>query len=159
MIYIQSNENIWFWPRPHETLCCNRQRKVTRSFSENIWLGYTLTQVRETRGLDWVRIWSAVDNAASSCTAGNTLWKGTYKLSGFWTVPPHFQFATENQEDQLKNTQYTFPSFQKDLQKRRHHKKVIMAQRGRTGTMVPSEEKEDDPDLSGLDQVETIWGK
>ena len=31
-----------------------------------------------------------------------------------------------------------------------------MAQRGRTGTLVPSEEKEDDPDLSGLDEVETI---
>ena len=52
-----------------------------------------------------------------------------------------------------------FPSFQKDLQKRRHLKKVNMAQRGRTGTMVPSEEKEDDLDLAGLDQVETIWGK
>ena len=25
----------WFWPRPHETLCCNRQRKVTWSFSDS----------------------------------------------------------------------------------------------------------------------------
>ena len=33
---------------------------------------------------------------------------------------------------------------------------MIMAQRGRAGTMVPSEEKEDDLDLAGLDQVETI---
>ena len=49
-----------------------------------------------------------------------------------------------------------FPSFQKDLLERRHHKKVIMAQRGRTGTMVPSEEREDDLDLAGLDQVDTI---
>ena len=24
----------WFWPRPHETLCCNKQRKVTWSFSK-----------------------------------------------------------------------------------------------------------------------------
>ena len=56
----------------------------------------------------------------------------------------------------MKNIQYMFPSFQKDLQKRRHLKKVNMAQRGRTGTMVPSEEKEDDLDLAGLDQVETI---